>query len=366
MKKWIISVIALVLIVGGGIGLGAYITSRNNTATAVATLSFDGGAEAQTAQTSGAVASGARVVDQKNSGATLPTEAPKFQFVLNVQNKVLSVVCLNKSADIVLLNVDVNGQTIGEASISITNALIDSGFASVDVTTNSKNIFSLTISTNNTAQAEKIKDVVKQNVDKVFDQNGIFGTVKSAIVAQTQDMVQKYADVANAIGMDANQFFQKTEAEVLAMINEHSKKVEQVAGDMLASLKSSINNVFASLNVEELQTQLEQYVQQLAELENNPLASQFKEQIANIKNLINKCKQNLNSLLAEAQKQIDNLIKSTAETSKEILENLKSEYKQVIDDFKTILDQHKAEFEQNKDEVLAQINAWRESLEQNA
>lgn len=351
MKKLIIAVVALCVLIGGGIGIGIAVSNKNNTATAVATMNFDGG------------------ISATNSTATLTSArdeilstGPSFQFVLNANNKILSVNCLNQSADIVLCDIDVNGNTINEASVKITNSLIEKGFAQISVTTESQNIFSLTISAQSQEQAEKIKAEVKQKIDSVFDENGIFGTVKSAIQQSATNAKEKYTQIANQIGIEAKELIGKTEAEILQIIKDYSKKIQDVAGEKLAELKTLASQKLAEFDTSKLEEQLAQLEAELSKLENSELASQFKDQIKAFKQQINELKSQLDEIVKNAKQAVDQIIEQLIETSKNMANEFKSQAEQFANEFKSQLDAHKQEFEQEKNAKLEQIRAWRESL----
>lgn len=378
MKKWIVSLIVLVVLVGCGVGVGVAVSNKNkrdNTATAVVAMDFDGGQSADKAN-------GATITTASDDA--LPEDGPSFQFVLNADNKILSVNCLSGSADVVLSTVDVEGNAVSEASAKITASLIEKGFAKVDVTKGNANIFSLTVTAPSDEQAEKIKSLVKQKFDNVFDENGIFGTVKTAVKQDVEDMQTKYAAIASQLGMDASEFANKTETEVLTMVKDYSQKIEDVAGEKLDELKKLIDDEFAKLDVEKIKSQLatakEQlatakkqladYQEQLKQLADGELKTQMQALIDNAQSAIDKAQakvdelqQNLDKLIAEAQKAIDEFVAKVIEESKTIAQTIKTNAEKFEQDFKAQLDAHKQEFQANKEERLAQIKAWRESIE---
>src|SRR5574344_760783 len=212
-KKIIITLLVLAVLVGGGIWAGIALTKRNNTATAVVTLNRDGGTSASEGD--------GRIVELNDSGTA--TSSPSVQLVVNANGKVLSTVHLNADADTIYASIDVTGKSVDEACAEYADAVIKTGAFSLNVSAQqSKNIFSLVVSSSDTKQAESIKSSVTAKIDAKFDASGIYGAVKSEILTQTADLKAKYNKIANSLYMDAQEFEGKTEAEIVSLINEQS------------------------------------------------------------------------------------------------------------------------------------------------
>ena len=343
MKKIIVSIIVLVLLLGGGVWLGVYLNNQNNTPTASVQMDLN----------------------------------PSAQFVVNSKNKVLSVTYLNNDANNIYANIEVEGKDINDVAREFTITAIKSGY-NIDVTVDSssdgtKNVISLHID-GSEEQAEALKQSISNAINTAFDENGVFGRAVATINAQTTELVEKYSAIAKEIGLDVKDFADKTETEILQMIRERSEQLKGVVGDKLASLekflnedviakiKESINSAKAS--IDDIKKQIDSLSEQIKQL-SGEVKKQAQEQLNKLKQSLNEAKSTLSDLQKSFEEKVNAEIAKLKEESKALIAKCKETINAKIEAYKEIYDAHIEAFEKDKETTIAAIKAWREAIKEN-
>ena len=371
MKKILVSIILIVLLIAGGATIAIMQSNRAKTPTSTVEMDL-------------------------NPGAT---------FVVNSNNVVLSVAFSNEDADLIYSDIQTVGRNIEDVAKDFTQKAIEASSAAkeyidLDVSASSgadENCITITVS-GNAEQCEALKNNLVAKVNGVFDENGIFGRAVADIKAQTTDLAAKYADIAAELKLDASEFANKTEAEILSIINEQGKKLEGLTSSALDSVESFINGSI----IAPLQDAVDALEIQIANKQADILAEQQKiaskrqeiadweEQIKEYPSLkealqpgidaaysaIDGFEQTINGFnqdiaewqtevtenLAEIEQKITEKIAKLKETAKTQFETFKTTLNERIEAHKATLQAYKAEFEANKEARLAAIKAWRESF----
>lgn len=322
--KSIISVILVILLLAGGIWLAIYLNKLNTSAVGTVQLDLN----------------------------------PSVQFMVNNKNKVISVNYLNNDAEIIFAEIKVEGRSVEEVSADFTSVAIEAGL--IDISANSfagdsSNVIRVTI-TGKTDENSLGNSIIK-SINSAFDEFGIFGRAVLQAKPETQDLVDKYKEIATNLKLDISDLQNKTEDEILNLLNEQSQKLEGVAfnlldrlneenlNETLKLLKQSINN--AEVSIQDLILKLDE-----SGIINKELLQAQLNQLEDL----------LATKLAEWQTEIDKLIEQLKVESKVLLSNLKTELTELKNNFKAALDAHLEVFNANKEQVLTDINAWRESF----
>ena len=348
MKKIILSIVLLVVLIAGGVTVG--VVQSNKAKTPTSTVEMD-----------------------LNPGAS---------FVVNSNNVVLSVSYTNEDADLIYSGIDVVGRNITEVAKDFTQKVIEYSSAegeykkyiNIEASLSSgadENCITIKVSGND-EQAEALKNALISKVNAVFDENGIFGRAVGEIKTQTTDLVNKYADIAQDLKLDVEEFAGKTEAEILAIINEQGKKLEGLTSEALTDVETFVNDtVITNLKsaAEQLKAQIEKAKAEIEKIQADivdalpeEMKQQFKKQIDEINKQIAELQKQLNAKLAEIEQKIDSKVAELKETAKAKFAELKTQLNAKIEAGKAKLEAHKAEFEQNKEAILESIKAWRDSF----
>lgn len=348
MKKILISIVLIVILVAGGITIGVIKTNEAKTPTSTVEMDLNPGAS----------------------------------FVVNSNNIVLSVVYTNEDADLIYSDIKVIGRSIEEVARDFTQKAIESGknianetLISLDLNTNNfdedTNCITITIN-GNKKQAEALQSALVNKVNAVFDQNGIFGRAVADIQTQTTDLANKYGQIAADLKLDVAEFANKTETQILEIINEQAKKFEGLTSTaideveafinstVIANIQESINNLetqiqSARAEIAEIQTQLEAMLPQ-------NMKDLYKSQINQFNQNIKKLEAQVKTKLAEINNKVSNKIAELKQTASTRFAELKADLQEKIEAHKTELENFKTAFEADKQARIDAIKAWRESF----
>lgn len=293
---------------------------------------------------------------------------PNIQFVLNSQNKVVSVNYLNDDAEILFSSVDFTNKTADEAAKLFVDIAVQTGKIEASITANKK--IEITISGKTDADMTELKNKVVEKVNQYFQDNGIMAKA----VCEINDNLQAALTKLDSTITDLSG---KTEDEILALIGETSQNIDKIAKELhteffktIKDFKNSINydtieKLFedAKAEVESKQAIIDDYKKQiegdkLLEDKLQPLIEAAEKGLELAEQTLQTAKENFDKVKAQVEAKIDEVIKTLEEQSKTIYENLKTQYNQLVEQAKTALDEHKAEFEQNKQAWIEQIKAW--------
>lgn len=347
MKKLILTFVLVILLVGGGITLGVIKSNEAKTATSTVEMDLN----------------------------------PSASFVVNKNNVVLSVVFTNEDADLIFSDIEVVGRSMEEVAKDFTQRSIEVGTnvqgnaiinLNADASTGAaQNCITFTI-TGDAKQAEALQTALVNKVNAVFDENGIFGRAVADIKAATTNLAQKYEGLAEKFAIDAAEFEGKTEAEILAMINEKGKQLEGLTSQSIEDLEAFINSSVIQ-NIEDAIDALEEQIE-TAEAQIDTLLDTYgdyipeiiKQQIATAKNTINEHKADIKAKQAEIKQKIETKINELKVAAKTQFETLKTEFDAKVAAYKATYDAYKAEFDaksaEAKEQTKEAIQAWRDAF----
>lgn len=293
---------------------------------------------------------------------------PNIQFVLNSQNKVVSVNYLNDDAELLFSSVDFTNKTADEAAKLFVDIATQTGKIEASITANET--VTITISGKTDADMTELKNKVVEKVNQYFQDNGIMAKAVCNINDYLQEALTK-------LDSTITDFSGKTEDEILALIGETSQNIDKIAKELHTEFFTTINNFKNSINydaieklfenakdeVESKQAEIDGYKKQIEdnkvpESALQPLIEAAEKGLELAKQTLQTAKENFDKVKAQVEAKIDEVIKTLEEQSKTIYEDLKTQYNQLVEQAKTKLDEHKAKFEQNKQAWIEQIKAW--------
>lgn len=213
MKKIIVTILVIIFLIGGGIGLGLFVIKRNNTATSILVVSFN---------SKEIIPSNPNVIQNNNFSSQITNKQDNFksaQFILNSQNKIISIYSINKE-DNFFQKINAEGKSITEVVRQLTlNATNDNIYK-----INDNNFFNFELYSNNFENAESLKNNIKNRVNQVLTENKISVDIKTKLYLQTSNIIQKYTNIASEIGINILELKNKTEFQILQLLKEQSKK----------------------------------------------------------------------------------------------------------------------------------------------
>ena len=322
--KSILTILVVALLLAGGIWLAIYLNNINNTPTSTVELNLN----------------------------------PSVQFVVIGKNNVLSVNYLNEDAEIVFSNIKSEGKDVAEVAKEFAQVAIDTGFIDISLdasATADQNAITISV-TGNAQASEELSEAIKNKINGVFDENGVFARAVIQAQQTTENLVQKYSDVATNLKLDLEDLKNKSEEQILALIHERSQKIKDVSASLLDNL--SLDNLSPILQqakntINDLINQIEDLTEQL-----NTSATP-----TIVQNTINSLQSQLKELQKSFEKQLDNVISTLKQQSAVLMENIETSYNNLKTQYQNAINAHKQAFEQNKEATLTAIEQWRAQFE---
>lgn len=307
--------------------------------------------------------------DNKPASVMECTVNPDCQFVLNSQNRVLSVNYLNDDAEMMFSGVDFTNKTADEAAKMVVDIATKSGHISLDISGKGTNV-TIKISAKTGANMENLQKKVTEKVNQYFSENGILAKA----ICEVQE---GFETALTNIDKNATDLANKTEQEILDQLNETSKDIDKIAIRLQDTFFEQLKNLQNSLNyvsfeeafdtarnaVDSIQARIDEYektmndknTSEVIKESTKPLLNAAKEELNVLKKQLNKAENELNKVKQELNKKLDEVIKELEEQSKSIYEQLKVEYNNQVEAFKEQLNAHKQAFENNKEEYIQKI-----------
>ena len=324
---------------------------------------------------------------------------PSCQFVLNDKNCVVSVNCLNDDAQIVLQGTDFVGMTAEEAAQTLVKISTEAGYIQVDkygnaTTAEGETSVNITLSVSTGVDTEKLEQSIVDSVNKYFDDNGIiYGAICSKI--------EGFESALKQLGVDASDYANKTEAEMLELANKRAKELENIALESRDSFNEKYNALKekfdvqaledaitdAQTQIDEVQAKIDEYQAKINEYQDsikalpdgdlkdkaqagldkyNKLLNTAKDKLKELNKQLDEAKKNLKDTMNKLQAELDKTIEQLEKDSEEIYKTAKETLQKKYDEYKAKLDEHKAYFEQNKEQIQDYIKTYREGLEPKA
>lgn len=296
---------------------------------------------------------------------------PNCQFVLNSQNRVISVNYLNDDAEILFSDVDFTNKTADEAAKMFVDISTKTGHINLSITAGTE--VEITISAKTDANMEDLQKKVTEKVNKYFVDNGILAKAVCTIQANLQDALKKIDETASDLS-------NKTEEEILKQLGETTKDLDGIARSLHSEFFTQLKNFKNSLNydaieqlfdtakqtVENYQSQIDEYNKTLNDNDIpeavkegvRPLLKAAQEELDLAKKQLKQAEKQFNEVKKQLDEKLDEVIKQLEEQSKTIYENLKSEYNKQIESAKALLESYKKEFEANKQAYQDAIKAY--------
>jgi chromosome segregation ATPase len=117
---------------------------------------------------------------EQNSYVSLSIN-PAVEFIVDENNTVTAVNCVNEDAEILLSGTDLTGENIFDATETFVDLATDAGYIDVE---SSDNEVTLDVISGDSKIENKIKDRIRQRINKFFENNGIFGRVSEETLAE--------------------------------------------------------------------------------------------------------------------------------------------------------------------------------------
>ena len=274
---------------------------------------------------------------------------PEVQFVLDQNNKVMQVNYLNEDAEVIFKEVKFTGKSAEDAAKLFVQLSTEAGKIDVETTGTTVNV---NISCENPDEFKDLQTKVTKKVNEYFDENGIIAGAVTSLTEGVSSAVQK-------LGVEAKELANLTHEEIMALYQEKSEELKDVAVSLQDDLASFIetlkNGVYATLDT--LEAQIKSFETQL---EKSGIPESVKE---TVREQLNTATAEFEEMSKKFQEEVDKKLAELQEASKEIFEQAKQALADLRESVKAELSAHKTYFEQNKAEIQAKITEYRNSLQ---
>lgn len=340
MKKFLGLLVALVLVVGLGVGI-YFLASPNQEASAVMTL-------------------------QTN---------PEIQLVLDQNNKVMSVNAVNEDGESLILNVNFVGKTAEEAAKLFAEASTNYGKVGLQTTNGEINV---TIACDDATSAKytELKTKVTNKVNDYFKEIGVMAGAVVNVTENIQAEIEK-------LGYQISDYVNKTYAEIMADVETKSKELKNVAlanRDQIFTKLSQLKTEFSEMfNLEDtitsLKAQINDYKTQIAtKKEELKTANEFEKIAINaaldaaetaldtVEKSLNTAEKSYKEFKSEYEAKLDAFIKDLRQKSEAALETAKARLQEVKTEVNNHINEFKNKEESVRNQIIADIEAYQNSL----
>lgn len=296
---------------------------------------------------------------------------PSAQFVVNKDNKVVSVNYLNRDADVIYSDIDVVGMNINDVARAFTDVAIQTQYkGAIDINADASakegtNRITISIVGGSDDQNKLLQSSLEATVDGKFDEYGIYGYASVSVGVDATNLVEKYQTSIKNLSMEAKDFADKTEAEVLEMIRTQSQKLEGISSEALNGIAKKLDATLLSA-IQTAKEELQKAKNKVAEMKKNisDLNAQLEitkddTTIASIKLQIKVSTEALDKLekaLDEAQKYLDKLETELDGAVQKLVDEAKKQYAKYKEDVKAKLKKMKEEAKAEIDAKIKKLN----------
>lgn len=274
---------------------------------------------------------------------------PEIQFVLDQDNKVISVNAMNDDGQALITQVNFVGKDADEVAKLFVKVATEAGYIHVD-TTGTQITINISCEDDTLEKYAKLKESVKNSVNGYFQEIGVKA---GAVVNVAKDFVQQ----AENFGIEAKDLANKTYEEVMEILQTRSNELKDVAYSYRDSFFTQVETLRASskelINVEELIESIRE------QLDNEYIPETLKE---SLNKQLDEAEKTYKTLKKEFDEKVDKIIEQLKELSNQAIEKLETAMKTQIANGKALLESQIEAFNQNKDAILADIQAYQDSL----
>lgn len=277
---------------------------------------------------------------------------PSVQLLLDNDNKVMSVNCLNEDAEILLSDQDLEGKTAEEATKIFIELSFEAGYLNLyseDNTNPEGKKFEISIYCEIPDEVLELKDKLVQVANDFFDENGVIAGAVANISDNLSEAIEK-------IGVKVEEVYNLTKDQVLDLYNKTSQELKKLALSVKDELNSFIESAKQNLDFENIKAKLIEIKEQLEDIF---LTDEMKEEL---NKLLEQFQAQFQEVLDVLKQQIQEKIETLKQSSSEIFVVVKEQLEEKINMTQDLIEAHKEYFELHKEAIENAIKAYRETL----
>jgi archaellum component FlaC len=309
---------------------------------------------------------------------------PEVEFIVDENNTVTAVNCVNEDAEILLSETDLTGENISDAAETFVDLATDAGYIDVESTDNEVTV---DVVSGDPEIENNIKDRIRQRINRFFENNGIFGRVSEETLATFGEEVDaldiplghkkmilralqedptldintlKDMSVKDIIALFKDRINDGLDSGLRQQFNEQKMQLqEQFRQEVMLMHQQAIAEINARYaNMFELEAQIGTLTEQIAGFEGT------QEDLAALQNQLNSLTAEYNTLKAAYDAEIqaaNEAFEQAKEQYREKKENLEEQIRQAMEEFRQQRQQLR---DSQRQKIQQRINENREKLEQ--
>ena len=274
---------------------------------------------------------------------------PSVQFVLDQNNKVMRVNAMNDDGQALIAQVDFVGKDADSAAKLFVQISTEADYIHVNTTGTNVEI-NISCDDETAQKYAELKESIKNSVNNYFKEIGVKA---GAIVNVGADILED----AKNLGMDVADLAGKTFDEVLDVLETRSEELK----DITLSYRDTFYTRFKALQTEfenlfDVEDQIADYKQKLND---SNLPKDVKD---SLNKTLDSLEKTYKELKAQYDAKLDEIINELKQLSEQATQTIKTAIETRIQSGKALLDEQIKAFNQNKAEILAEIEAYQNSL----
>lgn len=274
---------------------------------------------------------------------------PGVQFVLDQNNKVMSVNATSEAGQALMAKVQFVGKDANDAAKLFVQIATEAGYIEAN-TTGKEVTITITCDDETSQKFTELKESVKTSVNNYFKEVGVKAR---ALVSVGEDLLEN----AKKLGFKGNEFDGKTFEEILGVVETRANDLKDIALTYQTDFVTQIEGLKAQFSTmfdkEELIADIK------VQLENSMLSDETKKFL---KTKLETAEKAYNELKAQFDKQFDEIIENLKKLSEDVIEELKTNLETALQTGKDVLQSHINEFNKNKDAILADIETYQNEV----
>ncbi|NCB48549.1 MAG: hypothetical protein EOM55_02875 [Clostridia bacterium] len=299
---------------------------------------------------------------------------PAVEFTANEDGIVISTVATDAEGDEIVQSFDFSGMTVESACEKFTQLCINAGYVSYENDEESADPNEVKITVINQIEdvQEDIVNKIKLKLNNCFQNNGIFGFVSIDTLAEYAEQAQEFGISVGHIKLIMSALYYNPELtfedlvempinEVVKLVKVSHENMQRTTQAIRAQLKLDLEGLKTNEEYANMFTALEVIQQIQISLNDDTLTEQ---QRAQFEALFAQAKINFNQsfrLIFEEYKQVkSSLIEQAKEDSQELLEQIRSQYEQKVENNR----QNSQNAKNNSNNVKNRIRDWQQAQEE--
>jgi len=280
---------------------------------------------------------------------------PSIELIVSPQDKVIYANPLNEDAEVLLVELDLIGMDLDEAIDLIIATSIELGYISVDEDT--ETYVSVTTINPDDAVQERVKNMVKEHVNKAFENRGMLGKAKD------KEFVPEFVTEADGYGVTPGFLFLAKEVvelsdellledallmtreELLDIVKEARQEAKDVAFELRDQFHTDRDALFETYHpqIEALELQIAEVTAQIEAAEEGTDVTELEAQLETLNTDLEALKTEFHDALALLRDEFHTQTQALRDAFIQAKQQRRNEHQEQVNQFKDDMEQRRNE-----------------------